>query len=68
MTMVLLDAGASAHALPRWSVGTRVYKRQLIVGRDVASQISRGDFRIMGVMIESFLVEGQQNANTFKSS
>jgi 3-deoxy-7-phosphoheptulonate synthase len=36
------------------------YERQLIVGKDVASQISRGDFRIMGVMIESFLVEGRQ--------
>jgi 3-deoxy-7-phosphoheptulonate synthase len=36
------------------------YERQLIVGKDVASQISRGDSRIMGVMIESFLVEGRQ--------
>ena len=36
------------------------YKRQLVVGRDVSSQIARGDQRIFGVMIESNLVAGQQ--------
>jgi 3-deoxy-7-phosphoheptulonate synthase len=37
------------------------HKKQLAVGRDVAGQISRGDQRIMGVMIESHLVEGRQD-------
>jgi 3-deoxy-7-phosphoheptulonate synthase len=37
------------------------HHRQLLVGRDVASQIARGDQRIMGAMIESFLVEGRQD-------
>ncbi len=37
------------------------YKRQLDVGRDVAHQIRAGNERIMGVMIESHLVEGRQD-------
>ncbi|MCU7920448.1 MAG: 3-deoxy-7-phosphoheptulonate synthase AroG [Candidatus Thiodiazotropha sp. (ex Dulcina madagascariensis)] len=37
------------------------HTRQLLVGRDVASQISRGDQRIMGAMIESFLIAGRQD-------
>ena len=36
------------------------HKKQLIVGRDVASQIAAGDERIFGVMIESHLIEGNQ--------
>lgn len=36
------------------------HRRQVVVGHDVASQISGGDRRIMGVMIESHLVEGRQ--------
>lgn len=36
-------------------------QRQLVVGDDVAEQISHGDKRIMGVMIESHLVSGRQN-------
>jgi 3-deoxy-7-phosphoheptulonate synthase len=35
--------------------------KQVEVGRDVAGQVSRGDNRIMGVMIESHLVEGRQD-------
>lgn len=60
------QAGLKSHMMIDFSHANsrKQYKRQLIVGRDVASQISRGDFRIMGVMIESFLVEGKQNANT----
>jgi 3-deoxy-7-phosphoheptulonate synthase len=62
------QAGLKPHMMIDFSHANsrKQYKRQLIVGRDVASQISRGDFRIMGVMIESFLVEGQQKANTDK--
>jgi 3-deoxy-7-phosphoheptulonate synthase len=36
------------------------YKRQAIVCRDVAGQIAKGDRRIVGVMLESNLVEGAQ--------
>jgi 3-deoxy-7-phosphoheptulonate synthase len=35
--------------------------RQLLVGRDVASQIARGDQRIMGAMVESFISAGRQD-------
>ncbi|MBF0256802.1 MAG: 3-deoxy-7-phosphoheptulonate synthase, partial [Gammaproteobacteria bacterium] len=35
--------------------------RQLDVCRDVAGQVSRGDGRIIGAMIESHLVEGRQD-------
>ncbi|OED40760.1 3-deoxy-7-phosphoheptulonate synthase [Chromatiales bacterium (ex Bugula neritina AB1)] len=37
------------------------FKRQRYVCRDVCSQLSDGDRRIMGVMIESNLVEGRQD-------
>ncbi len=37
------------------------HAKQLDVGRDVAGQVARGDKRILGVMIESFLVEGKQS-------
>ncbi len=37
------------------------FKKQLDVGQDVAGQISRGDRRIIGTMIESHLVEGNQS-------
>jgi 3-deoxy-7-phosphoheptulonate synthase len=37
------------------------HERQLLVGRDVASQIARGDRRIIGAMIESFIVAGRQD-------
>jgi 3-deoxy-7-phosphoheptulonate synthase len=36
-------------------------QRQLVVGEDVAEQIANGDYRIMGVMIESHLKAGSQN-------
>ncbi len=37
------------------------FKRQRYVCRDVCSQLAEGDHRIMGVMIESNLVEGRQD-------
>jgi 3-deoxy-7-phosphoheptulonate synthase len=40
---------------------SKQHRRQVIVGHDVASQIGGGDHRIMGVMIESHLVEGRQD-------
>jgi 3-deoxy-7-phosphoheptulonate synthase len=36
------------------------FKRQLIVADDVANQIRSGQTHIMGIMIESNLVEGNQ--------
>ncbi len=36
------------------------YEKQVDVGRDVAGQIERGDIRIVGAMIESHLVGGNQ--------
>ena len=37
------------------------FKRQIEVARDVATQLAAGEDRIMGVMVESHLVEGRQN-------
>ena len=37
------------------------YRRQPEVAEDVARQIEQGNFDIMGVMIESHLVEGRQD-------
>ncbi|MET0082715.1 MAG: 3-deoxy-7-phosphoheptulonate synthase AroG [Sedimenticola sp.] len=37
------------------------HQKQIDVGRDVAGQVARGDKRIMGAMIESFLVAGRQD-------
>jgi 3-deoxy-7-phosphoheptulonate synthase len=37
------------------------FKRQLVVGEDIATQISAGNTDIIGVMIESHLTEGNQN-------
>jgi 3-deoxy-7-phosphoheptulonate synthase len=37
------------------------YERQLDVGADVAQQLSAGDRRIIGVMVESHLVAGRQD-------
>ncbi|MCW9024042.1 MAG: 3-deoxy-7-phosphoheptulonate synthase AroG [Gammaproteobacteria bacterium] len=42
------------------------YAKQTEVGQDVALQIAGGDKRIMGVMIESHLVEGRQDCNAGK--
>ncbi len=45
---------------------SKVYSRQIEVGKNVAQQICAGDHRIMGVMIESHLVEGRQDIVTGK--
>ena len=37
------------------------YKRQLEVAQSVAEQLFRGERRVMGVMVESHLVEGRQD-------
>ncbi len=40
---------------------SKEFKRQMIVGHDVATQIAQGQNGIFGVMIESHLVEGRQD-------
>ncbi|CZF82204.1 Phospho-2-dehydro-3-deoxyheptonate aldolase, Phe-sensitive [Grimontia celer] len=40
---------------------SKQYKRQLVVGEDVASQVAGGNDAIFGVMIESHLVAGRQD-------
>lgn len=40
---------------------SKQHKRQINVGQDVGHQIAGGDERIVGVMIESHLVEGRQD-------
>ena len=37
------------------------FKRQIDVAKDVAAQLANGEDRIVGVMVESHLVEGRQN-------
>ncbi|SHG66027.1 3-deoxy-D-arabinoheptulosonate-7-phosphate synthase [Hydrocarboniphaga daqingensis] len=39
---------------------SKQHKRQIVVAQDVGAQIASGDTRIMGVMVESHLVEGRQ--------
>ena len=40
------------------------YRRQVEVAQDIAGQIARNERRIIGVMVESHLVEGRQDAVT----
>jgi 3-deoxy-7-phosphoheptulonate synthase len=56
-------AGLPAHLMIDFSHGnsSKEFRRQLVVGENVAAQIAAGDDRIMGVMIESHLKEGRQD-------
>ncbi len=40
---------------------SRDFRRQIEVAQDVAAQLAAGEERLMGVMVESHLVEGRQN-------
>jgi len=40
---------------------SKQYQRQIDVGHDVAAQVTAGDTRVMGVMIESHLTPGRQD-------
>jgi 3-deoxy-7-phosphoheptulonate synthase len=42
------------------------HKLQIEVAREVGAQVARGDDRIVGVMVESHLVEGRQDLGTGK--
>ena len=46
---------------------SKEYKRQVEVARDVSAQLSAGEDRIVGVMVESHLVEGRQNLEPGRS-
>jgi len=37
------------------------HRRQPVVAREIAAQVAGGDTAIVGVMMESFLVEGRQD-------
>ncbi len=59
----LAAAGLSQHVMVDLSHAnsSKQFQRQIEVGLDVASQIARGEQRIMGVMIESHLKSGRQD-------
>lgn len=59
----LAAAGLSQHVMIDLSHAntSKQYQRQVEVGQNIASQIARGDQRIMGVMIESHLKPGRQD-------
>ena len=40
---------------------SKQHKRQIVVAHDVGSQLAAGDKRIIGVMVESHIVEGRQD-------
>lgn len=42
------------------------HNKQILVAEDVAMQLSKGSSSVFGVMIESFLVDGRQDANPGK--
>ncbi|MGE0358391.1 MAG: 3-deoxy-7-phosphoheptulonate synthase [Burkholderiales bacterium] len=58
---------AAAGQAPRLMVdfshanASKQYRRQIAVGADVAAQLAAGEDRILGVMVESNLVEGRQD-------
>jgi 3-deoxy-7-phosphoheptulonate synthase len=59
----LLASGLPANIMIDFSHANSLKQcqRQILVGEDVATQISNGDHRIIGVMIESNLVAGRQD-------
>ncbi|HUR40952.1 MAG TPA: 3-deoxy-7-phosphoheptulonate synthase [Verrucomicrobiae bacterium] len=58
----LIKAGLPAQLMIDFSHANsaKQHKRQLTVAEDVAHQVAGGDRRIVGVMVESHLVEGRQ--------
>jgi len=59
----LRDAGLPPRLMIDASHGNseKDHKRQPLVVRDVAGQLAQGETGIMGMMMESFLVDGRQN-------
>ena len=46
---------------------SKQHEKQLIVCEDIAKQISTGEDRITGVMIESYIEEGNQSAKDLEN-
>jgi 3-deoxy-7-phosphoheptulonate synthase len=59
----LAAAGLAPHLMIDFSHAnaSKQYRKQMEVGDDVASQLAKGEERVMGVMVESHLSEGRQD-------
>ena len=59
----IAGAGLAARVMVDFSHGnsSKQYKRQMDVSTDVAAQLAGGEERIIGVMVESNIVEGRQD-------
>ena len=57
------DAGLPARLMIDTSHGNsdKDHRRQPAVARDIAAQVAQGEPGIIGVMLESFLVDGRQD-------
>jgi len=64
----IAQAGLAARLMVDCSHGNsrKQYKLQMEVGASIAAQLAAGEERIMGVMIESHLVEGRQDLSPEK--
>jgi 3-deoxy-7-phosphoheptulonate synthase len=62
-----LAAIREAGLIPRLMIDTshgnseKDYRRQPVVGRDIAGQVAQGERGIIGVLMESFLLDGRQD-------
>jgi len=65
----LAQSGQNTHLMIDCSHAnsSKDHTRQLVVCRDVAAQIGAGNQNIMGVMLESHLVAGRQNADVIEN-
>lgn len=65
----VLESLQASHLTPRVMIDTshgnsdKDYRRQPIVAQDIAAQVAGGQTGIIGVMMESFLVEGRQESD-----
>ncbi len=59
----LRDAGLPPRLMIDTSHGNseKDYRRQPVVARDIAAQVAQGERGIIGVLMESFLVDGRQD-------
>jgi 3-deoxy-7-phosphoheptulonate synthase len=63
VAQAMRDAGLSPRIMIDTSHGNseKDWQRQPLVARDIGEQVGQGDGSIIGVMMESFLVEGRQD-------
>ena len=61
--VAIRDAGLRPRLMIDTSHGNsgKDYRRQVPVGRDIAGQIAQGERALIGVLMESFLVDGRQD-------